>query len=117
MLMSNFPSLIPEAHEPHPHPAAPKEIANDFSHFQEVFKSGPHFDPSKIQSPLHAAKSDSSSSAPKSGGSQAKDAVEDLHDLPPRFWRTSAMIIEEAEMEAIDVSSTRDQVRRTQPRD
>lgn len=82
-------------HEPHPHPAAPQAVAKDFSHFQEVFQSGPHFHPEKIQT--SASPSPSSSS---SGG----EVFDDLHDLPKRFWQTPSLLIGEREMDAINVS-------------
>lgn len=89
-----------QQHTPHPHPAAPQDVANDFEHFQKVFASGPHFQPEKIQKvehPLHSSQN-SESKSPASNG-----AAEDLHDLPKRFWQTPALAIEEKEMDAIMV--------------
>ncbi|KAE8271536.1 hypothetical protein A4X09_0g794 [Tilletia walkeri] len=78
--------------EPHPHPAAPPEIAKDFSHFQEVFASGPHFHPEKLQSASEGKEEPAAAPAP---------VAEDLHELPARFWKTRSLVIEEDEMEAI----------------
>ncbi|KAK0544476.1 hypothetical protein OC846_005084 [Tilletia horrida] len=85
--------------ELHPHPAAPPEIVKDFSHFQEVFSSGPHFHPEKLQSASGSASA--SSSGGGGGASSGAEVVEDVHDLPPRFWKTSSLLIEEDEMELI----------------
>ncbi|KAL9940840.1 hypothetical protein V8E36_000328 [Tilletia maclaganii] len=82
------------AHEPHPHPAAPPEIAKDFTHFQEVFSSGPHFHPEKLLQQQAASE--------ETGGKAAAPAVaEDPHDLPPRYWRTPSLAYEEDELEAV----------------
>ncbi|CAO1617340.1 unnamed protein product [Parajaminaea phylloscopi] len=125
--MIKFPdrTQAQDPHTPHPHPAAPKQIAENFEHFQETFRSGPHFDPKKLQSLEQAsdearsqfgqtdsqpgagtvnkgkgaAGSSSSSSSPSSSSSQG--VVEDLHDLPPRFWRKPIQFVDEAEMEAV----------------
>ncbi|KAE8257752.1 hypothetical protein A4X13_0g2144 [Tilletia indica] len=83
--------------EPHPHPAAPPEIAKDFSHFQEVFASGPHFHPEKLQS----ASSGGEGEEPAAAAAEAAPVAEDLHELPARFWKTRSLVIEEDEMEAI----------------
>jgi small subunit ribosomal protein YMR-31 len=89
-----------EHEEPHPHPEAPKEVAKEFKHFQEVFNSGPHFYPEKLAS----NKSSSSPSSSPSSSESAADVAEDLHDLPRRFWQTASLTIGEREMEAINVS-------------
>lgn len=38
-----------EPHTPHPHPAAPSEIAEKFESFQKTLESGPHFDANKLK--------------------------------------------------------------------
>ncbi|PWN31849.1 uncharacterized protein FA14DRAFT_166078 [Meira miltonrushii] len=90
-------------HTPHPHPAAPQDVAKNFDHFQEVFQSGPHFHPEKVQQ-----MSSQSSTGGGGGGSSAAsssgkggEVVEDIHELPKRFWATPALAIEENEMDAI----------------
>ncbi|CAD6888806.1 unnamed protein product [Tilletia controversa] len=81
------------SHEPHAHPAAPPEIAKDFNHFKEVYSSGPHFHPEKLQQAASTAEEEEMAAPPP--------VAEDLHELPPRFWRTSSLVMEEDEMEAI----------------
>lgn len=122
-----------EPHELQPHPAAPSEIADQFSSFKKTLESGPHFDPNKLkdfkllaaetatpvgaenpQGPvgtgaLDPSKVGSSSSIQGSSGGNTSsprgDVAEDLHDLPPRFWKTPTLILEEVEMDAIMVST------------
>lgn len=96
-------SLRTESHEPHPHPAAPKAVAEDFAHFQEVFKSGPHFHPEKIGGGGEASASGSSGG---SGGATAPGVVDDVQQLPSRFWKTPTLLLEEDEMDAIMVSTS-----------
>ncbi|PWN23744.1 hypothetical protein BCV69DRAFT_296061 [Microstroma glucosiphilum] len=49
-----------------------------------------------------AKEAGSGSGGPKSGQSEVKEGtVEDLHDLPPRFWKTSTLVMDEVEMEAV----------------
>lgn len=51
------------------------------------------------------AGSGSGSGGQKGGQSEVKEGtVEDLHDLPPRFWKTATLVMDEAEMEAVMVS-------------
>lgn len=51
------------------------------------------------------AGSGSGSSGQKGGQSEVKEGtVEDLHDLPPRFWKTATLVMDDAEMEAVMVS-------------
>ncbi|PWN88329.1 hypothetical protein FA10DRAFT_268529 [Acaromyces ingoldii] len=95
-----------EPHTPHPHPAAPKEVAKSFDHFQEVFKSGPHFDPSKVEqsSPSQGKSGGGGDGGKTKGGLMASDnpeAVDDVTQLPARFWKTPALEWEEKEMEAV----------------
>ncbi|KAK0526613.1 hypothetical protein OC842_005142 [Tilletia horrida] len=90
------------AHEAHPHPAAPPEVVKEFDHFKEVLSSGPHFHPEKLQQ----ASADGSSGGGGSGdagkgGKAAAPVAQDLHDLAPRYWRTSSLAFEEDEMEAV----------------
>ncbi|TKY86980.1 hypothetical protein EX895_003657 [Sporisorium graminicola] len=93
-----------EAHTPHPHPAAPSNIASSFDHFQKVFASGPHFHPEKLQQ-----SSPSQSQSQQTSGSgllgnvdmNDREVAEDVHLLPERFWRTPALAFSDAEMEAI----------------
>ncbi|KDN38377.1 hypothetical protein K437DRAFT_23576 [Tilletiaria anomala UBC 951] len=100
VLNASYPST---ATERHPHPAAPKEI--DFKHFQEVYRSGPHFNPDKVKSPAQLAAAQSSGQGASSQASSTNHqhgAVEDLHQLPERFWKTPALLLDEAEMDAIN---------------
>lgn len=93
-----------EAHgEPHPHPAAPEEVASDFKHFQEVYSSGPHFHPEKIQAAAPASSGAKDSGAP-ADRKLNEGEVSDIHELPKRYWDTPASHFEEAELEAIMVS-------------
>lgn len=96
----SFPRTLPDTQEPQPHPSAPEEVQKNFSHFQEVLQSGPHFHPEKLQS--SSASSEASSGESSSGG--GGDIAEDLHDLPRRFWQTPSLLIEEKEIDAINVS-------------
>ncbi|CAO1630295.1 unnamed protein product [Sympodiomycopsis kandeliae] len=127
--MIKFPDrskAVSESHQAHPHPAAPSEIANQFSDFKKTLESGPHFDPNKLQDfkllaaetatpvgamsahgPVQTGALDPSkvnSSATSSGSSSSPtrgDVAEDLHDLPSRFWKTPTLVLEEVEMDAI----------------
>lgn len=52
-----------------------------------------------------AKEAGSGSGSGKGGSGEVKEGtVEDLHDLPPRFWKTATLVMDEAEMEAIMVS-------------
>ncbi|UZJ54477.1 hypothetical protein CBS101457_003797 [Exobasidium rhododendri] len=105
--MIRFPDRKQTAHkqeEQHPHPEAPKQVVENFGHFKEVFDSGPHFHPEKLE-----ASSSSSSSSPSSSSSSAPSAgkgggeiFEDLHELPQRFWQTPSLVMGQIEMDAID---------------
>lgn len=104
LVRPSFP-VTDESHTPHPHPAAPQDVAQNFDHFQEVLQSGPHFHPEKIQQTSQAS---SSSNAGAEAGKKAEsggaaEVAEDLHDLPKRFWQTPALALEEKEMDAIMV--------------
>ncbi|PWN43465.1 hypothetical protein IE81DRAFT_322321 [Ceraceosorus guamensis] len=95
-----------DKHEPHAHPAAPTDISSNFSHFQEVFSSGPHFNPDKIQD-ISSLAENPRAEGEGVAGSQGKAAklaegtVEDLHKLPKRFWDTPSLRWNEDELEAI----------------
>lgn len=58
--------------------------------------------------PVQTGKLDASTAGGASGGGKTQDnridVAEDLHDLPPRFWKTPTLFLEEAEMEAVMVS-------------
>ncbi|SPO31470.1 uncharacterized protein UTRI_06600 [Ustilago trichophora] len=84
---------------------APPAIASSFDHFQKVFASGPHFHPEKLQK-QPSSSSSSSSSQTASGllgnvDMNGREVAEDVHLLPERFWRTSALVFSEAEIEAV----------------
>lgn len=79
------------AHEPGPHPEAPAEVAESFSQFRETHNSGPHFHPEKAGSSSGGA------------GGAPSGVANDIRELPPRFWDTLSLRIDEAEMEAIMV--------------
>lgn len=95
-----------DEHVPHPHPAAPPKVVESFSHFQEVFESGPHFNPEKLK----AASSPSSETQSSSGSGliqvdmTGREVAEDVHLLPERFWKTPALMFSDEEMEAVMVS-------------
>ena len=100
-----------EAHKPHPHPEAPAAVAQSFDHFQKVFASGPHFHPEKLQSASSSSSSSTSASSQASGllgnvDMNGREAAEDIHLLPERFWRTSALVFSEAEMDAVMVCTS-----------
>ncbi|SHO78610.1 Uncharacterized protein MSYG_2957 [Malassezia sympodialis ATCC 42132] len=87
------------SHEPQPHPDAPADIQKDFARFREVLESGPHFDASKLK-PFSL--SDFAPKAPsKSSSSISKDAVDQVFDLPARYWNTPSLRLSEAEMDAV----------------
>nr|CDI56721.1 conserved hypothetical protein [Melanopsichium pennsylvanicum 4] len=96
-----------EAHKPHPHPEAPPQIAQQFDHFQKVFSSGPHFHPEKLNQTSSSYSSSSSLSSQQGSGllgnvdMKGREAAEDTHLLPDRFWRTSALQWDEAELDAV----------------
>lgn len=85
-----------------PHPCAPPEAQAQFDAFEKTRASGPHFDPAKVQSfaQIFSSGKESKSSPPSAA---AEDAVEDLHQLPKRYWATPTLEITEAEMEAVNV--------------
>ncbi|WFD20115.1 t-SNARE affecting a late Golgi compartment protein 2 [Malassezia caprae] len=86
-------------HEPKPHPDAPADIQNDFARFREVLESGPHFDASKLK-PFSL--NDFAPKAPaKSSGGSSENAVDQIFDLPARYWNTPSLRFSEAEMDAI----------------
>ena len=103
------------AHSPHPHPAAPSDIRDAFSSFQEKLASGPHFDKAALQPVEALAKGGQvggtggaapSGNEPGTGGAAAaSNAVEDVFDLPERFWNTPSLRWEEKEMDAVMVSA------------
>ncbi|EPQ25685.1 uncharacterized protein PFL1_06757 [Pseudozyma flocculosa PF-1] len=101
-----------EAHVPHPHPAAPPNVADNFQKFQQAYESGPHFDPSKLNDTASASASSSSSSSAAGGAGSSsgllgnismsgREVAEDTHLLPERFWRTPALVLGDEEMESI----------------
>lgn len=125
-LADTRPSRIKEPHTPHPHPAAPSEIADQFSSFQKTLESGPHFDANKLkdfkvlaaetaypvgavqaQGPVQSGALDPKTAGGEGATSQQHHVAEDLHDLPPRFWKTPTLLLEEVEMEAVMVSCAR----------
>lgn len=89
-----------ESHTPHPHPEAPASVVSSFDHFQKVFSSGPHFHPEKLQS----APASSSSGAQQGVNMDGREAAEDIHLLPERFWKTPALAFSPEEMDAVMVS-------------
>lgn len=67
-----------------------------------MLESGPHFDASKLK-PFSL--SDFAPKAPsKSSSGSSKDAVDQIYDLPARYWNTPSLRFSEAEMDAIQVS-------------
>ncbi|KAI3482031.1 hypothetical protein L1887_55346 [Cichorium endivia] len=86
-----------ESHTPHPHPEAPASVVSSFDHFQKVFSSGPHFHPEKLQS----APASSSSGAQQGVNMDGREAAEDIHLLPERFWKTPALAFSPEEMDAV----------------
>jgi small subunit ribosomal protein YMR-31 len=91
------------AHSPHPHPAAPSDIRDAFSSFQEKLASGPHFDKAALQPVEALAKGGQVGGT--GGAAAASNAVEDVFDLPERFWNTPSLRWEEKEMDAVMVSA------------
>ncbi|WFD23760.1 t-SNARE affecting a late Golgi compartment protein 2 [Malassezia equina] len=91
-------------HEPKPHPDAPADIQNDFSRFREVLESGPHFDASKLK-PFSLSDFEPKPAAKSSSGG-AKEAVDQIFDLPARYWNTPSLRFSEAEMDAIQWPAT-----------
>ncbi|PWN53922.1 hypothetical protein IE53DRAFT_383557 [Violaceomyces palustris] len=92
-----------QPHTPHPHPAAPPSVVEKFQDFQKTLASGPHFFPEKL------VQASSSAAQPQPGAlasavSGDREVAEDVHLLPERFWKTHALLFEEAEMEAVMVS-------------
>lgn len=66
-----------------------------------MLESGPHFDASKLK-PFSL--SDFAPKAPsKSSSSISKDAVDQVFDLPARYWNTPSLRLSEAEMDAVQV--------------
>lgn len=94
-----------QAGAPKPHPAAPSDQAQSFDRFEQTRASGPHFDPSKVLSfdQIFNSQSSSSSSAGATSSTQAPDVVEDVHQLPKRYWATPTLAMSDAEMEAVNV--------------
>lgn len=85
-----------EPHQAGPHPSAPQDIADDFPRLRKLFESGPHFDASKLK-PIVTSSSTTPSASP--------DAVDDLHELPRRFWDTPVIRWSEPELDAVQVRS------------
>lgn len=94
-----------EPHEPHPHPDAPKDVAENFDSFRKTFLSGPHFQPDKIQ------RVDAAAGTEQTGKHACEDA-DALDDVPERFWNTPALQWSPSEMEAVMVGSHTHTVRR-----
>lgn len=84
--------LYTERHEPHPHPDAPAEVAENFAHFKKMFDTGPHFDAAKLEE-LKVSNQTQASSA----------EVNSVYDLPPRFWNTPSLRWSPEEMSAVMV--------------
>lgn len=98
---------LAEPQKPHPHPAAPQAVIDDFKHFQDVFKSGPHFNPDKLESQAQSnarQETGMGKQAPGGTGGSGGEVFEDIHDLPPRFWKKPSAEMGQAEMDAIMVS-------------
>ncbi|GAK67610.1 uncharacterized protein PAN0_019d5838 [Moesziomyces antarcticus] len=85
-----------QSHTPHPHPEAPASVVSSFEHFQKVFSSGPHFHPEKLQS-QQATTSGQQQGVDMNG----REAAEDIHLLPERFWKTPALAFSPEEMDAV----------------
>ncbi|CAO1615655.1 unnamed protein product [Jaminaea pallidilutea] len=104
--MIKFPdrTQAQDPQKPHPHPAAPQAVIDDFKHFQDVFKSGPHFNPDKLESQAQShARQETGMGKQASGGTGGSggEVYEDIHDLPPRFWKKPSAEMGQAEMDAI----------------